>query len=875
MQNWLSCTAVCALIAGNASVANAQSTDEIQPQDRVSENVIVVTATKREQTLQETPVAVSVVQQEVIEDAQIIDVLDLQSVVPSLRVAQGESSYNTTFFIRGFGNGANNTGVEQSVGVFIDGVYRSRSASAISDLAEIERIEVLRGPQSTLFGKNASAGVISVTTKAPAFEPSAVLEATYGNYDQVLLKGYATGPVTDSLAVSLSGSYNVRDGYAENLVTGTDVGGRDRWSVRGQVLFEPSNSVRFRLIGDFDRLDETCCYNSTVIAGPTVPIIQGLGGDIRTDGFFEYDMLANFDPISEIENRGVSLQADFDLGFADLVSITAYRKKRGDQNLDADLTSLDLLDREFLRDDSNTFTQELRLVGEIGSVNFLVGGFYFSEDLVAEQSLSYGADFRAFATALAVDAAGVPLTPDLLAQIAAGSDLGGLNPLVALEDALAIPSGTFFDSSVLFENDLRQSNESWSIFGQLDFNVTDRLVATVGLNYTQDRKRVSATSLNTDLFSSLNFVEIGFAQGFGDLTGLPPTPNNIADFASINPAGFQSLQAASIDPASNPLLGFAALQFLPPFVDFPNNVENSRTRDNDLSYTFRLSYDVTQDLNLHAAHATGFKASSWNLTRDSRPAPADYNGLGAAGLLPNITLVALAPPPIPEDGSVIPPFSGSRFAGPEESRVIELGLKANFDWGRINLALFDQSIDNFQSVVFQGTGFVLSNAGKQSVRGAELEVGVRPFENLSLDFAATYLDAEYDEFLNGPGPNGPADLSGTRPAGIPEFASTIGARYSVPFSGGEAFIRGDWDYQSSVRTADNLPLFLPEREVSTINASLGVNFDSGLEALFWARNLFNDEYVVQAFPTTAQEGSFSGFANSPRTYGLTLRMRFD
>jgi outer membrane receptor protein involved in Fe transport len=128
---------------------------------------IYVTATKRQQTLQEVPVAVSVTNSETIEKAQILDILDLQSVVPSLRITQLQSSANTNFIIRGFGNGANNAGIEPSVGVFIDGVYRSRSAGAISDLPNLERVEVLRGPQSTLFGKNASAGIISVVTAKP------------------------------------------------------------------------------------------------------------------------------------------------------------------------------------------------------------------------------------------------------------------------------------------------------------------------------------------------------------------------------------------------------------------------------------------------------------------------------------------------------------------------------------------------------------------------------------------------------------------------------------------------------------------------------------------------------------------------------------
>ena len=126
---------------------------------------VIVTATKTEKTLQEVPIAVSVVTADVIEKANVVDIFDLKSVVPSLDTRQYQSSVNTTFFIRGFGNGSNNPGIEPSVAVFIDGVYRSKTQSQISDLPMVERIEVLRGPQSTLFGKNASAGVINIVTK--------------------------------------------------------------------------------------------------------------------------------------------------------------------------------------------------------------------------------------------------------------------------------------------------------------------------------------------------------------------------------------------------------------------------------------------------------------------------------------------------------------------------------------------------------------------------------------------------------------------------------------------------------------------------------------------------------------------------------------
>lgn len=213
-------TALSALSApalAQEDVAEEETTRTLQ--------TVTVTATKREQTLQDVPIAVSVVDDATISRAAIVDLNDLQSVVPSLTVGQLQSSANTNFIIRGFGNGANNAGIEPSVGVFIDGVYRSRSASQISDLPNIERVEVLRGPQSTLFGKNASAGVVSVVTKKPQYEFGGVVDATVSNFNGYRLNGYVTGPLAENVAGSFGVTYNKRDGYVEDKGFGPDQNG--------------------------------------------------------------------------------------------------------------------------------------------------------------------------------------------------------------------------------------------------------------------------------------------------------------------------------------------------------------------------------------------------------------------------------------------------------------------------------------------------------------------------------------------------------------------------------------------------------------------------------------------------------------------------
>lgn len=254
-----------------------------------------MTATKREQTLQEIPVAVSVTSAEDIAKAQVRDLSDLQTIAPTLRVNQLQSSANTNFIIRGFGNGANNAGIEPSVGVFIDGVYRSRSAAAIGDLPNLQRVEVLRGPQSTLFGKNASAGVISIVTQKPQFDFGGSAELSYGNFNAIIAKADITGPISDTIAFSLAGNLNKRDGYADDLNLGTDVNERNRYGFRGQLLIEPSDDLSIRLIGDYDKIDEDCCVAGNIVNGPTGAIVNALAGGIGIDAEdpFSYDVYTN------------------------------------------------------------------------------------------------------------------------------------------------------------------------------------------------------------------------------------------------------------------------------------------------------------------------------------------------------------------------------------------------------------------------------------------------------------------------------------------------------------------------------------------------------------------------------------------------------
>ena len=386
---------------GAPSVALAQDVDsddadELVLEDDNSSNVIIVTASKREQTLQETPISVSVTSGETLENAQIRDVLDLQTVTPSLRVSQLQTASASTFIIRGFGNGDNNFGIEPSVGVFVDGVFRSRSAGALSDLPNVQRIEVLNGPQSTLFGKNASAGVISVVTREPQFDFGGSVEASYGNFNALILKADVTGPLTDNIAFSLDGSYNRRDGFGEIVnLNNADINDRNRWSARAQLLIEPTPDLKIRAIGDYSKIDEVCCTVGNLVNGPTGAGIIAVGGQLPTD-FFSREVFLNVEPTNEVDNYGGSVQIDWETGPISVTSITSYRELQNSFLTDIDFTSADIA-TETRAQDVQTFTQELRIASDFdGPINFLLGGFYFDETIEQNSAIQNGADIRNF-----------------------------------------------------------------------------------------------------------------------------------------------------------------------------------------------------------------------------------------------------------------------------------------------------------------------------------------------------------------------------------------------------------------------------------------------------------------------------------------------
>jgi outer membrane receptor protein involved in Fe transport len=646
---------------------------------------------------------------------------------------------------------------------------------------------------------------------------SGSIGGTVGNYNQTIIRGDVTGPLSDTVGFSLFASANERDGYFDNLTTGTTFNELNRWNFRGQLLWAPSEKAEVRLIVDAEEIDEVCCGVANILDGPTGGLIRLLGGDLVGNDPFAYENYQDFDPSNKIETQGTSLHIDYDFDSFSLTSITAFRTLDQFQSGDVDFTSAQLISpnaADTRHTKIDTFTQELRLTSTSdGPLQWMVGAFYFNEEVEHDETFGLGPAFR-------------PYVDGLLAAAGAPGALAGV------EAAFGLPTGTFYAEGT--GNQLEAytlDDETLSLFAQLDFDLTEALTLTVGANYTQSEKDASADIINNNLFGTLPLDALGLGA-------------------------------------------LAAAQFLPPIVNYPNSVEDGKSDDSKTTYSIRLAYDVTSNVSVYGGVSTGFKATSWNLSQDTGPIAADLGALLAVGdpALPALPAFGLPPGVANYPGASVP---ATRFAAPEESTVYEVGLKGEWDTFAVNIAVFDQEIDGFQSNIFSGTGFNLANAGKQSTEGLELDATWTPIEGLRIGFAGTWLDPLYDDFQDALGPNGPIDLSGQQPAGIPEFSANTNVTYKFAIGDIQSYVRVEHVYEEDVQVVDNIPKSIASREVNMFNASAGFTLSNGLDFNLWGRNLNDDEYLLSAFPSVAQTGSISGYPNQPRTYGLTVKYNFE
>lgn len=828
---------------------------------------IIVTAQKREQSLQEVPIVVTSLSQEVLQDAGVKDIKDLQILTPGMTVTSTTTEASTTARIRGVGTVGDNPGLESSVGVVIDGVYRSRNGVGFGDLGELSRIEVLKGPQGTLFGKNTSAGVINIITEQPSFTPGFSAEATAGNYGAWGVAASATGPLTEQIAGRLYVAKRERDGlYDVNVGDGprtlTDDANQDFWTARGQLLILPSDSASIRLIADYSKRDEYCCVGVQRRVGPTYPFIaartapNGPGSAAPTPGYgfvpFSRLAYANRDTDQQIEDMGLSVEANVDLdlfGGSTLTSITSWRDWSTQNGMDVDYTGADIAyrlnDGDFYATVDN-LTQEFRLAGATDRLDWLFGVFATREHVGRGDTFYFGADYApvlSYQLSAALNAA-VPAFPisaniipcftapgltaiQLQTCLGTGGSIGGTGPTLAAGQSL--------------RDVYSQRSQSVAVFTNNTFKVTDAFDITFGLRYTQDSKRLLGNQNN------VGANQLTCAAGLG----------NAATIGSVLGAG-----------TTSSILGRLCLPWSNPY--YNNRRIAEEFDDGELSGTIKGSYRFNDSVMAYASYARGYKSFGYNMDRVQ------------TGITPNASLLFPS----------------------ETVDSYEAGLKTTlFDRTvLLNVTYFDQTFEDFQLNTFLGTAFVVESIPELRAKGVDADfMWFTPLEGLAVQAGVTYTDAKYSDFtaadLVNPGNfPGLSLLPGARASFAPEWSVTGGVNFDREIGNGlRAGFALSAKYSTEYNTGSDLLPYKMQDAFTVVNGrvSFGAADESWMVDV-WAQNLLDEEYVQVAYNGFLQGSGFQStqqadgtyyspagdsqtidaFLGAPRTYGVTLRVKY-
>ncbi len=825
---------------------------------------VVVTATRRETQLVKTPVAVTAVSGKTLEAAEVENIEDLVALVPSLVITNNGHPFAYTTRIRGIGTQGDNPGLEAAVGTFIDGVYRNRPGVAMSDLGEMERVEVLRGPQGTLFGRNTSAGIINVLTKKPTWVNEMWGEVTGGSYDLMAARGGFNAVLApDVLAARFYGVRQEREGYIDvnpGRPDAYDGNATSFFGGKGQLLWQPTQDVSLRIIGDYAERKDQCCSAVTLFKGsfgraPTVPfpdtsgpgiinsIESPLTGKATTNQLDNLVAFGNRSTDANTKDKGVSGELNWRFSGVKLTSITSYREYDNEYGQDIDFSGADIL--YFPGDGTNfnkfeTFTHETRLNGETGWVNWLFGVYYANEDIDRQQRVTFGTEAESFLSLHRV----------------------GDSPL-ALRVALGLGAGTpAFTPNTGDTDHYTQNSESFAAFTHNVFHLTDDLDFIAGLRWTTETKQFRATYL-TDPQNGCTALE-------GSL-GLDPSREAAA--LGMPVLNQQGIAIACLPYSRNALDVFTAAA--------PHLQE--RTED-EFSGIATLAYQFNSNLNTYASYSRGHKAGGFNLDR------AFNDALGSI-----VSPATFPAGPVPVQTVRAPDTS---FAA-ELVDAYELGLKMATDDNtfQMNVAGFYQDFENFQLNTFTGVSFIVTSVPEVISQGVEVETFWSPFRDFSTNLGVAYTDARYGDDLGAFVTQNPSlfALPGERLTHAPEWTVTGGVDYGFPFIDTlTARLHLDGRWQSEMNTGSNLDPRKVQDAYAVFGAKIGFYSEDewfGLE--LFARNLLDENYINTAIdsplqgtamcsnalsgnvscpPGSSGSCTFDAFVGEPRVIGATLRI---
>ena len=807
---------------------------------------VIVTAQKRAESLQDVPISVSAIGGKQIQDAGIPDLTALADYVPNLHIAT--ASVNTNIYMRGVGSG-NNQAFEQSVGMYIDGVYMGRGRQYRAGFLDIERVEVLRGPQGTLFGKNTVAGAVNITTASPDVggETTGEIMASFEENGGQNYQGFISGGLSETLAARLAFNYRETDGYLDNAQFNIPEGGKTDEGVRLTLAWEPSDSFSANLklshfegerIGSNSSTQQYLAPSQRAIDVPNnyrpgqfaftayqiTDMFYPNFGEIAARDFTSFKdnnygqskadgIGISFKPDSSEDSvTNAALALDWDLENHTLTSITAYTGYEYEDDVDVDWLPLQFIARY---DDQkfDQFSQELRLASDGGGMfDYVVGAYYEQSELEFYRRVTFDTNFDGFFPLWAARANGLP---DAAA------------PLMPQNLVTVLTQGAYNANQVSRNHDFGLDSESYALFAQGTFNLSDSLRLTLGLRYTEESKDVVSSQRLGDSINGLD----GKGSGYSPFLG-------IVQSTSFNTYNYD-------------------------YVD-------GRTTD-ALTPSANLQWDVNGDSMVYVSFSQGFKSGGFSAADDGEPA-----GFTVGQLAPT-SFVATTP--------------NADFEFDDETvDALEIGGKHELLDGalRINWAAFYTEYDDLQTSIFKGVGFGVKNAASSEVQGIEVESLWQVTNDLRLGLSFAYLDATYGSFADGPctaiqldfdpacgTPAGTTsnDLTGAKTLYASDHSGSFMFDYNRPMGNNEFFLGGELNWRAEFFSngdndeKDKVPAY------EKMNLRVGIRGDNW-EFMAYGRNIFDEAALAQSFDTPVLAGTHTQFLEEGRVLGARIKYSF-
>ena len=874
--------ALSAAVAGLSATALGQSVE-------FGLEEVVVTAQKRSESLQDVPISVTAISGELIQNASIRSFSELGAYVPNFSVS--ENAVNTIITMRGISIGANQS-FEQSVGMFVDGVHYGRSRQARLGLFDLEQVEVLRGPQGILFGKNTLAGAVNIRTAAPRVGEGLTgrIAASFENDNGEYFEGHIGTSLTDNLAVRLAVMDRSIDGYNDNTAPNAanpNMPATDETIARIGIQFEPSESTTVGIrytYADFLRTGSTGTvtkFGPTLVNGvPTVPASNAAMYAVMGfayPGFQESITDAYRDGLSiggaevfggsserldgtDTQNQEFSLniEHEFDNGMT-LNQVTGLSEYEFEDGIDADFLPVEFIGRSD-NQKYTQFSQEIRLASDLdGSFSWVAGANFIDSKQEIDRMVSVDGTFgQPGITSLITGG-----LPTILAYSPA--QLAGIEPALGLPPG-SLPvgvEGLTMWSQVGRLSRWQQETESWAVFLQGTFNITDNLSITAGVRYTEEDKSADAQTW-------LNSTAQGLATKTPDpLVGLV-TAGDVGNFLQ------HSLQGALFDSYSHHFI-------------------EDRSTDQTIP-AVSINWNVSDDHLLYASYSEGFKSGGFNAVDDQNP-----------------VFVAVPTAECPDQACRTQPGTGFEYDD-ETAWSFEVGGKHTFLDGRMrfNWAYYNSEYEDQQVSTFVGLGFVVTNAASTEIQGFEFDAAFQATEKLRLNLAVGTVDGEYGTFegagctaqqqaemaaLGALTPNSPVtsvtvdgrtcsqrflgngvpsgqaqDLSGVA-IGAAEWSGSFGAQYMQPVGSMVWFTELDVNFTDDYFMTGDLDSNDVQEGYEFVNLRTGLRGDNWM-LMVYGRNITDELVASGAADVPLARGSHFQYRARGQVWGIQAAWEF-